>query len=360
MDSRHLLPFEKPIGDLQAKLDDMRTASAESSDIDVSKEIGRMQKKIEETRRKIYMNLSAWQRVQVARHHQRPHTLDYIEHMCDDFVELHGDRAYRDDKAVIGGFATLAGQKIMLIGTQKGRDTKSNLERNFGCPHPEGYRKALRLMKLANRFNLPIVTLIDTKGAYAGIESEERHVAEAIAVNLRESFTFTVPMVAVITGEGGSGGALGIGIANRVLVMENAYFSVITPEGCAAILWKDREFTEQAAEALRLTATDLLELGVTDGVVPEPFGGAHTDPGETAENLKTSILECLNFLSKYSADELIEDRYKKYRAMGRFEEELADGHGPGKNGDTPDEDTKEGEDSDSSGNNGDGSTPKPE
>lgn len=351
---KHLLPFEKPIGDLQSKLDEMRTASAESSDIDFSKEIERMQKKIEETRKKIYLNLTAWQRVQVARHLNRPYFLDYVEHVCEDFVELRGDRAYGDDKAVIGGFATIAGRRVMLIGTQKGRGTKSNLVRNFGCPHPEGYRKALRLMKLADRFGLPIVTLIDTKGAYAGIESEERHVAEAIAVNLREAFTFKVPMLAVITGEGGSGGALGIGLANRVLVMENAYFSVITPEGCAAILWKDREFTEQAAEALRLTAKDLLELEITDGVVPEPFGGAHNDLEESARMLKKAIVDCLDSLTKMSAEELIEDRYKKYRAMGRFEEDIATMAEAGNNGDAPDE---ESEDSDSGGIDGDETSP---
>lgn len=319
---KHFLPFEKPIGDLQAKLDEMRSATAESSDIDVSKEIERIQKKIAETRMKIYRDLTPWQRVQVARHPLRPYTRDYIKHICQEFIELHGDRSYRDDCAVVGGFATIDERRVMLIGTQKGRDTKSNLQCNFGYPHPEGYRKALRLMRLANKYGLPIVTFIDTKGAYAGVESEERHVSEAIATNLRESFTFRVPMVAVITGEGGSGGALGIGVANRVLVMENAYYSVITPEGCAAILWKDREFAEQAADALRLTAEDLLELGITDGIVSEPFGGAHNNPEESARLLKLSLGESLASLCTLSPAELIEDRYRKFRALGKFEEQI--------------------------------------
>lgn len=315
--SHFILPFEKPIVELEIKLKELQTFS-EDQDIDVSSELTRMEKKIAQTRKKVYGNLSAWQKVQVARHPLRPYTIDYIERMCDDFTELHGDRIYRDDRAIIGGFATIQGEKVMLIGTQKGRDTKTNLECNFGCPYPEGYRKALRLMKLANKFNLPIVSLIDTPGAFPGIQSEERHVAEAIAVNLRESFTFRVPMIILITGEGGSGGALGIGIGDRVLVLENAYYSVITPEGCAAILWKDRAYSDQAAEALKLTAQDLSKAGITDGIVPEPLGGAHTDYDVMAATLKESIITQLHELKKLSNEERKQLRYEKFRAMGKF------------------------------------------
>lgn len=319
MGSTYLLPFEKPIVELQNKLNEIKTFS-EGQDIDVSKEIQRMEEKIEATRRKIYGNLTAWQKVQIARHPQRPYTRDYIRLLFPSFSELHGDRIHRDDGAVVGGFASLDGRKLMLLGTQKGRDTKSNLACNFGSPYPEGYRKALRLMRLADKFRLPIVVLIDTPGAFPGIESEERHVAEAIAVNLREAFTFGVPIVAVITGEGGSGGALGIGVANRVLVLEHAYYSVITPEGCAAILWKDRAFSDKAAEALKLTARDLLECGISDGVIPEPLGGAHNDPPAMAANLKAALLEHLDPLAALSPEELREDRYRKFRSLGRFEE----------------------------------------
>jgi acetyl-CoA carboxylase carboxyl transferase subunit alpha len=318
--NEYMLPFEKPIHDLETKLRELKTAS-EGQDIDVSIEIERMEQKVAQTRQKIYGNLSAWQKVQVARHPRRPYTRDYIKLMATEFAELHGDRLFRDDKAVVGGFATLSGRRVMLIGTQKGRDTKAKLDCNFGSPFPEGYRKALRLMRLANRFRLPIICLIDTPGAFPGIESEERHVAEAIAVNLRESFTFSVPILAVITGEGGSGGALGIGVANRILVLENAYYSVITPEGCAAILWKDRAFADRAAEALKLTAQDLLEAGLSDGVVPEPEGGAHKDPAAMAATLKSAILTHLDELLAQSPEQLRDDRYAKFRAMGRFQED---------------------------------------
>ena len=320
MSNDFILSFEKPIHELEKKLRELKAAS-EGQDIDVSSEIEHMEQKIAQTRRKIYGNLTAWQKVQVARHPKRPFTRDYVKLMVSDFAELHGDRLFRDDGAIVGGFATLNGRKIMLIGTQKGRDTKSNLECNFGSPFPEGYRKALRLMKLANRFRLPIVCLIDTPGAFPGIESEERHIAEAIAVNLREAFAFSVPILAVITGEGGSGGALGIGVANRILVLENAYYSVITPEGCAAILWKDRAYADRAAEALKLTAQDLLEAGLTDGVVDEPDGGAHNDPAAMASTLKQAITTQLDDLCTRSPEQLRNDRYTKFRAMGRFHEE---------------------------------------
>ena len=318
MSAQIALPFEAPIAELETKLHELELFSTEQ-DIDVSHEISRMKEKIEQTRTDIYANLSAWQKVQVARHPDRPYTMDYINTMTTDFVEIHGDRIHRDDRAIIGGFAKIDGKKVMILGSQKGRDTKSNVECNFGCAHPEGYRKALRLMKLADKFGVPIISLIDTKGAYAGLESEERHIAEAIAVNLREIFNIKVPIICVIIGEGGSGGALGIGIGNRILMLEHAYYSVISPEGCAAILWKDRAFSDKAAEALKITGPDLIKLKLADEVIPEPKGGAHTDLNAAAENLKTAILKNLAELSKKSEEEILNERYDKFRAMGEFE-----------------------------------------
>lgn len=318
MSAQFSLPFESPVHELQTKLKELEAFSQEQ-DIDVSHEIKNMKDKIEQTRNDIYANLSAWQKVQVARHPNRPYTMDYIETMTTDFVEIHGDRIHRDDRAIVGGFAKIDGQKVMIIGSQKGRDTKSNVETNFGCAHPEGYRKALRLMKLADKFNVPIISLIDTKGAYAGLESEERHIAEAIAVNLRECFNIKVPIVCVIIGEGGSGGALGIGIGNRILIMEHAYYSVISPEGCAAILWKDRAYSDKAAEALKITGPDLLKLKLADEIIPEPKGGAHADLNMAAENLKNAILNNLKELNTMSAEEILQDRYDKFRVMGEFE-----------------------------------------
>ncbi|MBT8045623.1 MAG: acetyl-CoA carboxylase carboxyltransferase subunit alpha [Pontiella sp.] len=318
MSTQYSLPFESPIMELETKLKELESFSQEQ-DIDVSHELQNMKDKIEKTRTEIYANLSAWQKVQVARHPDRPYTMDYINTMTTDFVEIHGDRIHRDDRAIIGGFAKIDGQKVMIIGSQKGRDTKSNVECNFGCAHPEGYRKALRLMKLADKFNTPIITLIDTKGAYAGLESEERHIAEAIAVNLRECFNIKVPIICVIIGEGGSGGALGIGIGNRILILEHAYYSVISPEGCAAILWKDRAFSDKAAEALKITGNDLLKLKLADEVIPEPKGGAHVDHKIAADSLKTAVMKHLAELSKMSAEEIMQDRYDKFRVMGEFE-----------------------------------------
>lgn len=314
-----VLPFEKPIVDLAEKLEELKTFS-ESSDIDVSLEIERMTEKIAETRRRIYEQLTPWQKVQVARHPQRPYPQDYIENLLDGFEELHGDRLYADDQAMIGGFGKLGDRVVMAIGTRKGRDTKSNLKCNFGCAYPEGYRKALRLMKLAAKFNRPIVTFIDTPGAFPGVESEERHIAEAIAVNLREMFTFPVPIVVVVTGEGGSGGALGIGVGDRVMVLEHSYYSVISPEGCAAILWKDRAFADQAADALKLTAQHLLEMGLTDHIIEEPEGGAHTNPERAMGSVGGAIHTALDELSVLSPETLLEERYRKFRAMGVVEE----------------------------------------
>src|SRR6476661_8230165 len=275
---KHYLDFEKPILELQRKLDELRKhRDTHSFGINLEEEIQQIEKKIEEERRRIFSDLTPWQRVQLARHPKRPFTLDYIQTIFSDFSELHGDRLFSDDQAMVGGFAHFEGQKVMVIGTQKGRDTKENIRRNFGSAHPEGYRKALRLMRLADKFGLPIVTLIDTAGAYPGIGAEERHIAEAIAVNLREMMLIEVPIIAAVIGEGGSGGALGIGVADRVLILENAYYSVISPEACSAILWKERSAASKAAEALKITAKDLLELKLVDEIIPEPLGGAHTD-----------------------------------------------------------------------------------
>lgn len=321
---KHQLDFEKPIVELQNKLAELKKhPETHSLGISFEEEIHQIEKKIAETRRQIFSNLTAWQRVQLARHPKRPFTLDYLESAFADFSELHGDRLFAEDRAVVGGFACLGDHKVMVIGTQKGRDTKENILRNFGCAQPEGYRKALRLMKLADKFGLPIVTLIDTAGAYPGIGAEERHVAEAIAVNLREMMLLRVPIVAAVIGEGGSGGALGIGVADRVLILENAYYSVISPEGCAAILWKDRSASAKAAEALKITAKDLRQLGLVDEVIPEPLGGAHTDPEKTAEKLKQRLRAHLTELLEMPAPDRLRNRYEKYRAYGHFEEKQA-------------------------------------
>jgi acetyl-CoA carboxylase carboxyl transferase subunit alpha len=316
---KHQLDFEKPLLELQRKLEDLKQHPENHSiGIEFDDEIAQIEKKIEETKRQIFANLSPWDRIKIARHPKRPFALDYATAVFSEFSELHGDRLFADDQAMIGGFAKLGEHKVMLIGTQKGRDTKENIRRNFGSAHPEGYRKALRLMKLADKFGLPIITLIDTAGAYPGVASEERHVAEAIAVNLREMMLFEPPIIAVVIGEGGSGGALGIGVADRVLILENAYYSVISPEGCAAILWKDRAAAPKAAEALKITAKDLLQLGLVDEIVPEPLGGAHSLPGEMAQTLKSVLMAQLEELKKTSVTERGKMRYQKYRAYGQF------------------------------------------
>jgi acetyl-CoA carboxylase carboxyl transferase subunit alpha len=321
---KYQLDFEKPILELQRKLEDLiKHREAHDLNVDFDAEIAAIEAKIAETRREIYSNLTAWQRVQLARHPRRPYTLDYLKLAFADFEELHGDRLFADDHALVGGFARLGPHKVLVVGTQKGRDTKENILRNFGSAHPEGYRKALRLMRLADRFALPIVTLIDTAGAYPGIGAEERHIAESIAVNLREMMLLRVPIVAVVIGEGGSGGALGIGVADRVLILENAYYSVISPEGCAAILWKDRAASAKAAEALKITARDLLELRLADEVVPEPLGGAHNDPAAAAASLKESLLRNLTTLLQMPEAQRLKERYGKFRAFGHFIEKPA-------------------------------------
>jgi acetyl-CoA carboxylase carboxyl transferase subunit alpha len=316
---KNLLDFEKPIFEIQSQLEDLRK-NADSLGLSSGEEIEKLEQKLEETRRHIFSNLTAWQRVQLARHPKRPYTLDYLQAAFTDFNELHGDRLYAEDRAVVGGFARLGGHRVMVIGTQKGRDTKDNIFRNFGSAHPEGYRKALRLMKMAHKFGLPVITLIDISGAYPGVGSEERHVAEAIAVNLREMMLLEVPVIATVTGEGGSGGALGIGVADRVLMMENAYYSVIPPEGCAAILWRDRDATPKAAAALKITARDLFGFKIIDEIIPEPLGGAHNDPALTAENLKQHLLKHLEELQKLEPAELLKKRYERFRAQGQVVE----------------------------------------
>jgi len=312
------LDFEKPIIELEKKIQELKSFISDKR-IDLSSELRRLEDKLEHLKKDTYSNLTAWQRVQLARHPQRPYTLDYINILMSDFIEIHGDRAFADDKAMVCGFAKFNNQKVVIIGHQKGRDTKENLKRNFGCAHPEGYRKALRVMQLAENFDLPIIVFIDTPGAYPGIGAEERGQSQAIALNLREMSQITVPIIAIVIGEGGSGGALGIGVADRVCVLENAYYSVISPEGCAAILWKDGAKAPEAAEALKLTAQDLLKTGIIDEVVLEPLGGAHRDPQETAENIKESINKNLKSLKALDKDELLKLRYKKYRDMGRVE-----------------------------------------
>lgn len=309
------LDFEKPIIELERKIQELKSFVSDKK-IDLSSEVRRLEEKLEYLRKDIYGNLTAWQRVQIARHPQRPYTLDYISMIMSDFLQVHGDRSFADDKAIVCGFAKLSNQKLMVIGHQKGRDTKENLKHNFGCAHPEGYRKALRIMQLAEKFDLPLVIFIDTPGAYPGIGAEERGQAQAIALNLREMISLSVPIITIVIGEGGSGGALGIGVADKVCVLENAYYSVISPEGCAAILWKDGSKAPQAAEVLKLTAQDLLKMGIIDEIIPEPLGGAHRDPQKTAEGLKEVINRGLEELKELNKENLLKLRYKKFRAMG--------------------------------------------
>ena len=316
------LEFEKPIIELEEQLAELLKKSS-GQNLNVDREAAAMQAKIETLRTNIYRNLTAWQRIQIARHPQRPYMLDYVEKCCTDYIELHGDRHIGDDAAMPGGFATIGGHRVVILGHQKGRDTKENLKRNFGCAHPEGYRKALRLMRMAEKFKLPVISLIDTPGAYPGIQAEERNIAESIAFNLREMMTLRVPVVAAIIGEGGSGGALGIGVANRVLMMENAYYSVISPEGCAAILWKDRKFAPDAAEALKITASDLHKFGIVDAIIPEPAGGAHTAPDKAAESLKAALITELESLAPLTPEKLRAARYSKFRKFGEFTEQAA-------------------------------------
>ena len=312
-----ILDFEKPVVELEQKIEEMRKYS---DNLDIAEEIQTLEKKVDQLRRSVYTNLTRWQRVQLARHPERPYTLDYIQMMITDFVELRGDRRHGDDKAIVGGFGTLGKETVLVVGHQKGRDTKSNLYRNFGMPNPEGYRKALRMFQLAVKFKKPIITLLDTPGAYPGLEAEERGQAEAIARNLFEMSHLPVPIVVVIIGEGASGGALGIGIGDRILMFENAWYSVIAPESCSSILWRSWDYKEQAAEALKLTAPDLMEQGIVDRVVPEPLGGAHRNHQESANTLKEILIEELRVLKKLKPALLVEKRIGKFAAMGAWKE----------------------------------------
>jgi len=314
------LDFEKAIAEVEQQIGELQSLAGERG-IDVSAELQSLGRKLQELKRETYRNLSPIERVQVARHPGRPYTLDYLEIVFSDFVELHGDRMYRDDESIIGGWARLHEETVMVIGHQKGRDMKENLRRNFGMPHPEGYRKALRLMKLAEKFGRPVVTLIDTPGAYPGLGAEERGQAEAIARNLREMAALRVPTVAVVIGEGGSGGALAIGVADRVLMLENAIYSVISPEGCAAILWKSGTEKEKAATALKLTAIDLRRLEVIDDIIPEPSGGAHSEWNDTASALEEALLRHLGELRAMGTEELLSARHEKYMAMGAWRDD---------------------------------------
>jgi len=307
--------FEKPIVELEKQLEELKKHSKLSS-VDLDREVRAMEKKIEETKREIYEKLTAWQKVQIARHTARPFALDYLKLAFSDFVELHGDRLFGDDEAMPCGFATIGQYRCAVVAHQKGRDTKENIRRNFGSAHPEGYRKALRVMRLAEKFHLPVLALIDTPGAYPGVGAEERHIAESIAVNLSEMMLLRTPIIAAVIGEGGSGGALGIGVADRVLMLENAYYSVISPEGCAAILWKHRSHAPEAAEALKLTARDLKDLELIDEVIPEPLGGAHQDHELTAQNLRSALLAHLEHLKEKPIESLLNERYEKFRKMG--------------------------------------------
>ncbi|HXX63402.1 MAG TPA: acetyl-CoA carboxylase carboxyltransferase subunit alpha [Bacteroidota bacterium] len=311
--AKMILEFEKPIIELEQKMEEMRRYA---DNPDIAQEIVKIEKRVNQLQQTIYAGLTRWQKVQIARHPDRPYTMDYITMMCKDFVELHGDRHYRDDKAIIGGFARIEDREVMVLGHQKGRDTKSNVYRNFGMPNPEGYRKALRLMKLAEKFKKPIITLLDTPGAYPGLEAEERGQAEAIARNLLEMSRLKVPVIVVIIGEGASGGALGIGIGDRILMLENAWYSVISPESCSSILWRSWDYKEQAAEALQLTAPDLKKQGIIDDIIQEPMGGAHRNPELAATMVKEVLLQELKQLAKLKSEKLIERRIEKFSKMG--------------------------------------------
>ena len=309
------LEFERPLLELENRISELRASENPQGARD---EIGKLEERLRRLQQKVYGGLTPWQRAQLARHPKRPHTLDFVRLLFEDFVELHGDRFFGDDKAIVGGLARFEGEPVVVIGHQKGRDTRENIARNFGMPHPEGYRKALRLMELAAKFGKPIITFIDTPGAYPGLGAEERGQAEAIARNLREMAGFGTPIVCVVTGEGGSGGALAIGVGNRVFMLEYAIYSVISPEGCAAILWGEASKAPEAAEIMRVTAPDLLRLGVIDGIVPEPVGGAHRNWEEAAENLRGTLRGALQELRSRGSETLVADRYEKFRKIGVF------------------------------------------
>ncbi len=313
------LDFEKPILELEHKIIELKTIDSKKY-VNIGPEIKKLEDKLVKLRAQIYGNLTAWQRIQIARHPDRPYTLDYIRLIAEDFVEVHGDRLFADDYALVAGFATIDKQKVFVMGHQKGRDVKENVMRNFGCAHPEGYRKAMRLMKMAEKFNLPVVIFIDTPGAYPGIGAEERGQAQAIATNLMEMADVAIPIVAFVIGEGGSGGALGIGVADRVVILQHAYYSVISPEGCASILWRNSVRAPDAAKALRIMGEDLLEFGIVDEMIEEPLGGAHRDPESVAAAVKKTALKHIKKLVTLSKEDLLVDRYERFRKIGRFDE----------------------------------------
>ena len=317
----NLLEFEKPLAELERRIGELKHMDLDQPGVDLSDDIARLEKKLNKMRRDVYSNLSRWQKTQIARHPQRPYTLDYIESIMEDFVELHGDRTFADDKAIVGGVAWFNGKPVMVMGHQKGRNTKEKVERNFGMPNPEGYRKALRLMKLAERFKIPVITLVDTPGAFPGIGAEERGQAEAIARNLIEMADLTVPIITVVTGEGGSGGALALAVSNWVMMLENSIYSVISPEGCAAILWKNQDYAQDAAEAMKLTAQDSLKNGIIDEIILEPLGGAHLEPAIAAKSMGASIQVQLDKLCAMGPEELVTDRWAKFRKIGVFKDE---------------------------------------
>lgn len=310
------LEFEKPILEIQKKITELQNLS--DKHVDLGPEIAKLEEKLENVRAQVYANLSTWQRIQIARHPKRPYTMDYINMMSDDFMEIHGDRLFADDHAFITGFATIEGERVMIMGHQKGRDTSENVRRNFGCAHPEGYRKAMRAMRLAEKFGLPVVVFIDTPGAYPGIGAEERGQAQAIAENLRDMSEIRTPIVATVIGEGGSGGALGVGVADHVMILQNAYYSVISPEGCASILWRSATKAPEAAEALKLMGEHLIKFGIIDEIIAEPMGGAHQNPPMVANRLKAALLKQITRLKEFSTDELLDHRYKKFRKIGVF------------------------------------------
>jgi acetyl-CoA carboxylase carboxyl transferase subunit alpha len=317
------LDFEKPVVELEGKIKELKDFGS-SKKINLEPEIKKLEQKLDQMKKDVYSNLTDWQRIQIARHPQRPYTLDYINMMASEFLELHGDRLFADDYAMVGGFATIGGNKVMIIGHQKGRDTKENILRNFGCAHPEGYRKAMRFMRMAERFHLPVVIFIDTPGAYPGIGAEERGQAQAIAENLRDMALIATPIIATVIGEGGSGGAIGIGVADKVCILQNAYYSVISPEGCASILWRNSVKAPEAAQALKLTSPHLLKFGIVDEVISEPPGGAHRDPEAVAAEIKKVVLKFIKESISISLDEILETRYKKFRKIGEFLEKKAE------------------------------------
>ncbi len=312
-----ILEFEKPIYKMQEKIEELKKLSADTN-MDYNEEIKKLENQTQEYKKELYESLQPYQKLQIARHPQRPNFLDYIRYMTEDFIELHGDRAGCDDRAIIGGVAKIDGKPVMIVGTQKGKTTKENLEYNFGMPQPQGYRKALKLFEHASKFNLPIITLVDTMGAYPGMQAEQTGQGIAIAVNLKEMAKLEVPVIAVITGEGCSGGALGLAVANKVMILEHAYYTVISPEGCASILWRDANMAREAANALKITGNDLLQYGIVDEVIKEPVGGAHYDPEAMAKELKKSLLNALNEYKNMTPEELKKDRYDKFRHMGVF------------------------------------------